>query len=81
MHQKWLRKINRYWANNLGINPAARLTCVKPAGTTSLVLGTSSGIHAWHDEFYIRRLRVGKNEAIYPYLVEKMPKLIGRRLL
>ena len=43
-----------------------------PAGTTSLALGTSSGIHAWHNDYYIRRLRVGKNEPIYKYLSEKM---------
>ena len=55
-------------ASILGINSAARTTCVKPAGTTSLALGTSSGIHPWHNEYYIRRLRVGKNEAIYKYL-------------
>jgi len=60
----------------LGINPAARTTCVKPAGTTSLTLGTSSGIHAWHAEYYIRRLRVGKNEAIYNYLLETHPELV-----
>ena len=41
---------------------------MKPAGTTSLTLGTSSGIHAWHNDYYIRRIRVGKNEAIYNYL-------------
>ena len=60
----------------IGINRAARTTCVKPAGTTSLVVGTSSGIHAWHNDYYIRRLRVGKNEAIYKYLVEKHPELV-----
>ena len=60
----------------LGINPAARTTCVKPSGTTSLVLGTSSGIHAWHNDTYIRRIRVGKNEAIYTYLAENHPELI-----
>ena len=60
----------------IGINPAARITTVKPAGTTSLVLGTSSGIHAWHNAYYIRRLRVGKNEAIYSYLMENHPELI-----
>lgn len=60
----------------LGINPAARTTCVKPSGTTSLVLGTSSGIHAWHNDTYLRRIRVGKNEAIYSYLVENHPELI-----
>ena len=60
----------------LGIKEAARVTCVKPAGTTSLVLGTSSGIHAWHDEYYIRRIRVGKNEAIYGYLSKNHPELV-----
>lgn len=55
-------------AKLLGINPAARTTSVKPAGTTSLVLGTSSGIHAWHSRYYLRRIRIGKDEAIYSYL-------------
>jgi len=63
-------------AEMLGIKPAARTTCVKPAGTTSLTLGTSSGIHAWHNDYYIRRVRVGKNEAIYNYLSEFHPELV-----
>ena len=69
-------KMNRQVAMQTGIRPAARQTCVKPAGTTSLALGTSSGIHAWHNDYYIRRLRVGKNEAIYSYLVNNLPELI-----
>jgi len=44
--------------------------------TSSLVLGTSSGIHAWHSEYYIRNIRVGKNEAIYTYLSIYHPELI-----
>lgn len=44
--------------------------------TTSLVFGTSSGIHAWHNDYYIRRLRVGKNESIYTYLANNHPELI-----
>lgn len=67
---------NRRVAKLLQINPASRVTCVKPAGTTSLVLGSSSGIHAWHDEYYIRRVRVGKNEAIYSYLANNHPELV-----
>ena len=67
---------NKRVAEIIGIKPAARTTCIKPAGTTSLVLGTSSGIHAYHDEYYIRRLRVGKNEAIYGYLSKEHPSLI-----
>ena len=67
---------NNEIANILGINPAARTTAVKPAGTTSLVLGTSSGIHAWHNDYYIRRMRLGKNEAIYSYLAINHPELL-----
>ena len=71
-----IRNENKRVAEIIGINPAARQTCVKPAGTTSLTLGTSSGIHAWHNDFYIRRLRVGKNEAIYSYLSANYPELV-----
>jgi len=71
-----VKRENKRVAELIGIKPAARTTCVKPAGTTSLVLGTSSGIHAWHHPYYIRRLRVGKNEAIYDYLLENHPELV-----
>ena len=71
-----VKRENSRVAKLIGINKAARTTCVKPAGTTSLVLGTSSGIHAWHNEFYIRRLRVGKNEPIYKYLLAHNPDLV-----
>jgi ribonucleoside-diphosphate reductase alpha chain len=63
-------------ANLININSSARITTVKPAGTTSLVLGSSSGIHAWHNDYYIRRMRVGKNEPLYKYMTEKVPALI-----
>jgi ribonucleoside-diphosphate reductase alpha chain len=71
-----VKKENARVAQLLGIKPAARTTCVKPAGTTSLALGTSSGIHAWHNDYYIRRIRVGKNEPIYSYLVQNHPELV-----
>ena len=67
---------NERVANIIGINKAARVTTVKPSGTSSLVLGTSSGIHAWHNDFYVRRIRVGKNEAIYTYLSINHPELV-----
>jgi ribonucleoside-triphosphate reductase len=60
----------------IGIKPAARVTTIKPSGTSSLVLGCSSGIHAWHSEYYIRRIRVGKNEDIYHYLAINHPELV-----
>ena len=71
-----VKRENTKVAKLIGINKAARTTCVKPAGTTSLVLGTSSGIHAWHNDYYVRRLRVGKNEAIYSYLSIHLPELV-----
>ena len=71
-----VKEENKRVAALLGINAAARSTTVKPAGTTSLTLGTSSGIHAWHNDYYIRRVRVGKNEAIYAYLAIYHPELI-----
>jgi len=67
---------NERIAKVLGINKAARVTTVKPSGTTSLVLGTSSGIHAWHDDYYIRRIRLGKNEALYTYLSMYHPEML-----
>jgi len=67
---------NKRLAEVMGINPSARTTTVKPAGTTSLTLGTSSGIHAWHNDYYIRRVRVGKNEAIYSHLLVNHPELV-----
>jgi ribonucleoside-diphosphate reductase alpha chain len=73
---KAAKEENERIASILGINKAARITTVKPAGTSSLTLGCSSGIHAWHNEFYLRRIRVGKNEAIYSYLKENHPELV-----
>ena len=67
---------NERVAKLIGINKSARSTTVKPSGTSSLVLGTSSGIHAWHNDFYLRRIRVGKNEAIYSYLAINHPELV-----
>jgi hypothetical protein len=67
---------NERVANILGINKAARTTTIKPSGTTSCVVGSSSGIHAWHNDFYVRRMRVGKNEALYHYMKDAFPTLV-----
>ena len=67
---------NQWMAKKLGINAAARVTCIKPEGTGSLVLGTASGIHSWHSPYYFRSIRMGKNEAIYKYLLEVAPSLV-----
>ena len=73
---KLVKEENARVAELIGVNKSARTTTVKPAGTTSLTLGTSSGIHAWHNDYYIRRIRVGKNESIYQYLAMYHPELV-----
>jgi len=70
------KNTNAEIAEIIGIRKASRVTTVKPSGTSSLVLGTSSGIHAWHNDFYVRRMRLGKNEAIYKYLADNHPALV-----
>lgn len=67
---------NENYSKQIGINPAARTTTVKPSGTSSLVLGTSSGIHAYHNDYYVRRMRFGNDEAILQYLKSVVPELI-----
>lgn len=70
-------KIENYrLANLIGINPAKRCTTVKPAGTTSLVFGSSSGIHAWHSPYYLRRIRISKDDALACYLVKEQPSFV-----
>lgn len=82
---KWLDEVeaarvavetNKEWAKKLKIKQAARVTTLKPSGTSSIVLGTSSGIHPWHNSHYVRRVRVGKNEDLYRYLKATNPGLI-----
>lgn len=63
-------------ASLIGINAAARVTTIKPSGTSSLVVGSSSGIHAWHNDYYVRRMRFGKDEAIYQYIASEFPDLV-----
>ncbi len=71
-----VKDTNEEFAKILGINAAARTTTVKPSGTASCVVGSSSGIHAWHNDYYIRRMRVGKNEALYAYMTKNFPELV-----
>ena len=67
--------VNSMISEKIGTNEAARITCIKPSGTTSLVLGTASGIHAWHNDYYLRTMRFNKNEDIASYLMVNHPEL------
>ena len=78
---RMVKATNEHVANAIGIKPAKRATCIKPSGTTSLVMGTSSGIHAWYSPYYIRRIRLNKEEALYKYLIEKLPALVEDEFL
>lgn len=74
---EFVKTVNEEVAKSIGINPAARTTTVKPSGTTSCVLGTSSGVHAWHNDYYIRRMQMTKDEALYTYLSIYHPELVA----
>ena len=69
------RVVNTLITEKTGINEAARITCIKPSGTTSLVLGTASGIHAWHAPYYLRTMRFNKSEDLAMYLEINHPEL------
>jgi len=71
---KVVKDTNKEFAKKIGINPAARTTCIKPEGTTSCVLGTSSGIHPHHAKRYIRRVQANKMEPIYQHLKKVNPR-------
>jgi ribonucleoside-diphosphate reductase alpha chain len=67
--------VNSIISGQIGTNEAARITCIKPSGTTSCVLGTASGIHAWHAPFYLRTIRFNKNEDVALYMQVNHPEL------
>jgi len=60
----------------IGINKAARVTTIKPSGTTSCVVGTSSGIHAWHSKYYIRNIQCKVGDDLYEFFSTNHPELI-----
>lgn len=69
---------NRRMAAMIGINPAARTTCVKPAGTSSCLLGTSSGIHPHHAHRYFRRVIANRTENPAAFFAEHNPMAVDR---
>jgi hypothetical protein len=71
---KIVKQVNKDIAKKIGINQAARCTCVKPEGTASCILGTSSGIHPHHAKRYIRRVQANKMEDIYKYFKSINPR-------
>jgi len=75
---KHIIKINEEVAKRIGINPAARTTCVKPAGSTSSILGTSSGIHPHHAKRYLRRAQANEDELLVDFFKAQNPKAVEK---
>jgi len=69
-------EVNEKYAKLIGVNLAARVTTVKPEGTSSCILGSSSGIHARHSRYYLRRMRVNADDALAHYLKQTIPELV-----
>ncbi len=73
---KLVLEVNQKYARKIGINEAKRTTCLKPEGSSSLVFGSSSGIHARHSKYYLRRIRMNKSDALAHYLSNTIPELV-----
>jgi ribonucleoside-diphosphate reductase alpha chain len=65
------RKTNQKYATKMDIPVSASITCVKPSGTVSQLVDSASGIHARHNDYYLRRIRMDKKDPIYDFLKEK----------
>ena len=61
---------NKEWAKKIGINPAAAITCVKPSGTVSQLTDSASGIHARHNEYYIRTVRADRKDPLCQMMID-----------
>lgn len=71
-----VKQVNEQVAKLIGINPAARTTCVKPSGNASVLLQTSSGIHAEHSPRYIRHIQLNKDSEVAQLLLETNPYMV-----
>ncbi|MDD3544769.1 MAG: recombinase [Kiritimatiellae bacterium] len=71
-------EVNAEIAARIGINPCARATCVKPAGTTSSILGTSSGIHPHHAKRYFRRAQANEDELLVDFFKAQNPMAVEK---
>ena len=71
-----VRRTNQLLARKLGIRPSARTTCVKPAGSTSCILGTASGIHPHHARHYFRRVQVNERDPNLAHMARANPQAI-----
>lgn len=71
-----IKKVNKQVAKMIGINPAARTTCVKPAGNASVLLQTASGVHGEHSPMYIRNVQMNKESEVAQLIRELNPYMV-----
>jgi len=71
-----VKDVNREVARIIGINAAARTTCVKPSGNASVLLQTASGIHAEHSNMYIRNVQMNKESEITQAIMKTNPYMV-----
>lgn len=65
------KEINEEWAERLGINPSAAITCVKPSGTVSQLCNSASGIHPRYSPYYIRSVRGDNKDPLTQFLKDQ----------
>jgi len=75
---KLVLQTNEEIAKKIGINLAARTTCLKPEGTVSTIVGSSSGVHDRHAKYYIRRIRMNESDPLAKYLKIVIPDLVEK---
>ncbi len=71
-----VRALNREVAHLIGINPAARTTCVKPSGNASVLLGTASGIHGEHSPRYFRNVQMNQSDGSLALIEDRNPSMV-----
>jgi ribonucleoside-diphosphate reductase alpha chain len=71
-----VKSVNKEVAALIGINPAARTTCVKPSGNASVLLETASGIHAEHSARYLRHIQLNKETEVGQLLAKTNPYMV-----
>jgi ribonucleoside-diphosphate reductase alpha chain len=62
---------NKEWADRLGIEQSAAITCVKPSGTVSQLVDSASGIHARHSPYYIRTVRGDNKDPLTQFMIDQ----------
>lgn len=62
--------VNKKWAKHLGINQSVAITTVKPSGTVSQLTGSSSGMHPWHSDYYLRSVRGDNKDPLTQFLMD-----------